>query len=126
MGDLTCLHDANGLLVGPLERRPDLTVVVTNDDGGGIFTLLEPGEPGEPARAAEFERLFGTPTGTDLAALCAAHHVTHRRIGTRDELVAALAEQPSGLTVLEVAVDRGTHRGLHAQLRQRAATALRS
>ena len=50
MGDLTFLHDANGLLVGPLERRPDLTVVVTNDDGGGIFTLLEPGEPGRARR----------------------------------------------------------------------------
>ena len=45
MGDLTFLHDTNGLLIGPLERRPDLTVVVTNDDGGGIFSLLEPGEP---------------------------------------------------------------------------------
>ena len=121
MGDLTFLHDSNGLLVGPLERRPDLTVVVTNDDGGGIFTLLE---PGEPARAAEFERLFGTPTGTDLAALCAAHHVRHRQVATRDELVAALAEQPSGLTVLEVPVDRASHRHLHAQHRARAAAAL--
>ena len=68
MGDLTFLHDANGLLIGPHEPQPDLTVVVTNDDGGGIFTLLE---PGEPERAADFERVFGTPTGTDLAALCA-------------------------------------------------------
>ena len=74
VGDLTFLHDANALLVGPHEPTPDLTVVVTNDDGGGIFTLLE---PGEPQRAAEFERVFGTPTGTDLAALCAAHGVAH-------------------------------------------------
>lgn len=123
MGDLTFLHDANGLLVGPLERRPDLTVVVTNDDGGGIFTLLE---PGEPARAAEFERLFGTPTGADLAALCAAHHVGHRVVGSRDALVAALAEAPSGLTVLEVPVERGGHRDLHTLLRDRAAAALRA
>jgi 2-succinyl-5-enolpyruvyl-6-hydroxy-3-cyclohexene-1-carboxylate synthase len=123
IGDLTFLHDANGLLVGPLERRPDLTVVVTNDDGGGIFTLLE---PGEPERASDFERLFGTPTGADLAALCAAHHVAHRRIESRHELLAALAEEPSGLTVLEVPVDRAGHRDEHARLRARAATALRS
>lgn len=123
MGDLTFLHDANGLLVGPLERRPDLTVVVTNDDGGGIFTLLE---PGEPARVAEFERLFGTPTGADLAALCAAHHVRHQHVSARDELVAALAERPSGLSVLQVTVDRGGHRVLHARLRERAAAALRT
>ena len=123
MGDLTFLHDANGLLVGPLERRPDLTVVVTNDDGGGIFTLLE---PGESARAAEFERLFGTPTGADLAALCAAHHVRHQQVSTRDELVTALGARPSGLSVLEVRVDRDGHRDLHARLRERAATALRT
>ena len=123
MGDLTFLHDANGLLVGPLERHPDLTVVVTNDDGGGIFTLLE---PGEPARGADFERLFGTPTGADLAALCAAQHVRHQRISSRAELVAALAEDPSGLTVLEVPVDRAGHRDLHARLRDRAAAALRA
>ncbi|SDP71907.1 2-succinyl-5-enolpyruvyl-6-hydroxy-3-cyclohexene-1-carboxylate synthase [Pedococcus dokdonensis] len=122
MGDLTFLHDANGLLVGPGERRPDLTVVVTNDDGGGVFTLLE---PGEPQRAAEFERLFGTPTGADLAALCAAHHVPHRRIASRAELVEALASEPSGLTVLEVPVDRASHRDLHGQLRTRAASAIR-
>jgi 2-succinyl-5-enolpyruvyl-6-hydroxy-3-cyclohexene-1-carboxylate synthase len=121
MGDLTFLHDANGLLVGPLERRPDLTVVVTNDDGGGIFTLLEPGEPG---RAEEFERLFGTPTGSDLAALSAAHHVRHQRIATRDQLVAELAQKPSGLSVLEVLVDRDGHRDLHTRLRERAAAAL--
>lgn len=121
MGDLTFLHDANGLLVGPLERRPDLTVVVTNDDGGGIFTLLE---PGESARAAEFERLFGTPTGADLAALCAAHHVRHQQVSTRDELVTALGARPSGLTVLEVRVDRDGHRDLHARLRERAAAAI--
>ena len=123
LGDLTFLHDANGLLIGPLERQPDLTVVVTNDDGGGIFTLLE---PGEPERAADFERLFGTPTGTDIAALCAAHGVAHQRISTREQLATALGQRPSGLTVLEVAVDRGTHRQLHAALRRTAAEALRA
>ena len=44
----------------------------------------------------------------------------------RDELFAALAQEPSGLTVLEVPVDRSTHRDLHARLRERAAAALRA
>lgn len=122
MGDLTFLHDANGLLVGPHEPQPDLTVVVTNDDGGGIFTLLE---PGEPQRAADFERIFGTPTGTDLAALCAAHGVAHRLARTSDELRDELMSRPSGLRVVEVLVQRSDHRAVHARLRETARDALR-
>ena len=45
LGDLTFLHDANGLVLGPDEARPDLTVVVVNNDGGAIFSLLEQGGP---------------------------------------------------------------------------------
>ena len=79
LGDLTFLHDANGLLIGPDEPTPDLTLVVVNDDGGGIFTTLE---HGAPERAADFERVFGTPTGTDLAALCRAHGIRHDLVST--------------------------------------------
>jgi 2-succinyl-5-enolpyruvyl-6-hydroxy-3-cyclohexene-1-carboxylate synthase len=121
MGDLTFLHDSNGLVVGPLERRPDLTLVVTNDDGGGIFTLLE---PGEPERAGDFERLFGTPTGTDLAALCAAHGVLHQRVTTTADLALAVARPPRGLRVVEVPVDRSGHRPRHAWMRGAARSVL--
>ena len=68
LGDLTFLHDANGLTIGPDEPRPDLTIVVLNDDGGGIFATLE---HGAPERADRFERIFGTPTGTTSPG-CAA------------------------------------------------------
>lgn len=51
LGDLTFLHDTNGLLIGPTEQRPDLTAVVVNDDGGGIFGLLEQGAPDKLAAA---------------------------------------------------------------------------
>jgi 2-succinyl-5-enolpyruvyl-6-hydroxy-3-cyclohexene-1-carboxylate synthase len=121
MGDLTFLHDANGLLIGPQESRPDLTIVVVNDDGGGIFTLLE---PGEPARAADFERIFGTPTAADLAALCAAHGVAHTPAASAVELGDAVGQGPSGLRVVEVSVDRTGHRAAHARLREVAAAAL--
>ena len=121
LGDLTFLHDANGLLIGPHEPQPDLTVVVVNDDGGGIFTLLE---PGEPERAADFERVFGTPTGSDLAALCAAHGVPHEVAETREALATAVAERPGGLRVVEVRVDRAGHREAHTRLRAIAAKAL--
>jgi 2-succinyl-5-enolpyruvyl-6-hydroxy-3-cyclohexene-1-carboxylate synthase len=113
LGDLTFLHDSGGLLLGPHEPRPDLTLVVANDDGGGIFATLE---QGAPERAAAFERVFGTPHGTDLAALCTAHGVPHARV-TVDELSAALSAQQGGLRVLEVRTERSGLRELHARLR---------
>ncbi|MPZ01041.1 MAG: 2-succinyl-5-enolpyruvyl-6-hydroxy-3-cyclohexene-1-carboxylic-acid synthase [Actinophytocola sp.] len=113
LGDLTFLHDSNGLLTGTLERRPDLTIVVVNDDGGGIFSLLE---QGEPAHNRSFERVFGTPHGADIGALCAGYGVPHTRVTSSDELRAALA-QPDGLRVVEVAVERDTRRDLHGRLR---------
>ncbi len=121
LGDLTFFHDANGLLVGPDEARPDLTLVVVNDDGGGIFTTLE---PGAPERSAAFERVFGTPTGTDLAVLCAAHGVGHSLVDTADALAAEVRRRPEGLRVVEVRVDRSSHRPAHAALRDLAARAL--
>ncbi|HST66139.1 MAG TPA: 2-succinyl-5-enolpyruvyl-6-hydroxy-3-cyclohexene-1-carboxylic-acid synthase [Mycobacteriales bacterium] len=102
MGDLTFLHDANGLVIGPGEPRPRLTIVVVNNDGGGLFGLLE---QGGPEHRDAFERVFGTPHGVDLAALCAATGTPHRRVGTREELAAALAE-PDALRVVEVRTDR--------------------
>jgi 2-succinyl-5-enolpyruvyl-6-hydroxy-3-cyclohexene-1-carboxylate synthase len=121
MGDLTFLHDSNGLLIGPREARPDLTIVVSNDDGGGIFTLLEPGEPG---RAEDFERVFGTPTGSSIIDICRAHGVRHTLVSTEAELRAELRQSPDGLRVAEVRVERSGHRDLRARLQAAAANAL--
>jgi 2-succinyl-5-enolpyruvyl-6-hydroxy-3-cyclohexene-1-carboxylate synthase len=112
LGDLTFLHDSNGLLIGPAEPKPDLTVVVLNDDGGGIFTLLE---QGAPEHAASFERVFGTPHGCDLAALCAGYGVPHLLVTDRDKLRAALAPAP-GPRVIEIRVDRSGLRDWQARL----------
>ena len=120
VGDLTFLHDSNGLLAAPEEHRPDLTVVVANDDGGGIFALLE---QGAPEYADAFERVFGTPHGTDLAALCAAHHVPHVRASASE--LADLAVAPGrGLRVVEVATERSGLRALHDQIRTAVATSV--
>ncbi|WP_460867747.1 2-succinyl-5-enolpyruvyl-6-hydroxy-3-cyclohexene-1-carboxylic-acid synthase [Rhodococcus aerolatus] len=114
LGDLTFLHDANGLLVGPLEPVPaQLTIVVANDDGGGIFALLE---QGGPAFDTHFERVFGTPHGTDLGALCAAHGVAHRVVEV-DDLAASITQPHSGIRVLEVRTERDGLRELHAAVR---------
>ncbi|MDH6279012.1 2-succinyl-5-enolpyruvyl-6-hydroxy-3-cyclohexene-1-carboxylic-acid synthase [Prescottella agglutinans] len=114
LGDLTFLHDASGLLIGTGEPRPqDLTIVVANDDGGGIFELLE---QGDPQYAGVFERVFGTPHGMDLAALCAAYRVPHAHV-TLSDLTAALTAPSQGIRVLEVATERSGLRELHAAVR---------
>jgi 2-succinyl-5-enolpyruvyl-6-hydroxy-3-cyclohexene-1-carboxylate synthase len=122
VGDLTFLHDINALLIGPEEPRPDLTVVVLNDDGGAIFAGLE---QGAPQHAASFERLFGTPTGTDLGALCEAHRVAHRRVRDVDSLTRALTAAPSGIEVVEAVVSRHDRRAIEQRLSEAVRTALR-
>jgi 2-succinyl-5-enolpyruvyl-6-hydroxy-3-cyclohexene-1-carboxylate synthase len=114
LGDLTFLHDANGLLFGPEEPRPDLTLVVLSDDGGAIFATLE---QGDRRYASAFERVFGTPHGTDLEALCAAHRTAYERVTDLGRLGAALDEQPPGIRVLEVPVSRSDRRDEAAWLR---------
>jgi len=104
MGDLTALHDANGLVLGPDEPEPDLTVVVVNNDGGAIFGLLE---QGQEEYADAFERVFGTPHGVDFAAWCGATQTPHTRaesIGAA--LDAVLDSRGGGISVVEVRTDR--------------------
>lgn len=114
MGDVTFLHDSNGLVIGPDEPRPDLTIVVVNDDGGSIFTMLE---QGAPEFASRFDRLFGTPHGVDLAALCAATRTPHWRVESGTELEQALASPNGGIEVVEVRVRRDNRRDLDARIR---------
>jgi len=120
VGDLTFLHDVGGLLRGPAEPPVDLQVVVANDDGGSIFSTLE---HGDPSRAAVFERVFGTPHGADLAALCAGYGVRHTRVVEVDGLLPALAAPGRGVGVVEVRVDRSGRRTQGALLAQEVAAA---
>lgn len=114
IGDLTFVHDSSGLLIGPTEPTPrNLTIVVSNDNGGGIFELLEQGDP----RFADVSsRIFGTPHDVDVAALCRAYHVDSRQMEVGD-LAAALAEPFEGMRVLEVKADRSSLRALHASIK---------
>ncbi|MGH8893154.1 MAG: 2-succinyl-5-enolpyruvyl-6-hydroxy-3-cyclohexene-1-carboxylic-acid synthase [Actinomycetes bacterium] len=121
LGDLTFLHDSNGLVIGPGEPRPDLAIVVVNDDGGGLFTLLE---QGAPEHAAVFERVFGTPHGVDLRALCSATGTSYVMVDSLDELRAEL-RTAHGVRVVEVRTDRSRTRDLHARLRSAVEGALR-
>ena len=112
VGDLTFLHGSNGLLIGPDEPRPDLTIVVVNDDGGSIFSVLE---QGAPEYADSFERVFGTPTGANIGALCAGFGIGHERVDVA-ALPETLAKTSSGIRVVEVPVPRNARRELSAAI----------
>lgn len=97
MGDLTFLHDAGGLLVGRLEERPCVRIVVVNDGGGTIFSSLEHGVgPKE-----HVERVFTTPHAADLGAISAGYGVPHQRVTSLPALVTALGEPLDRLSVIE-------------------------
>lgn len=114
MGDVTFLHDSTGLILGPREERPDLTIVVVNDDGGSIFATLE---QGAPEHADRFDTLFGTPHGVDLASLCAAARVPHLRVTSLPELEQALASPNGGIEVVEARVRRDNRADLDRRIR---------
>ncbi len=87
VGDIACLHDSNGLL-GLMARDVDVTVVVSNNDGGAIFSFLpQAGQVSEKT----FELLYGTPHGVDFASLAAAHGIPFHRSTSASELQSALS-----------------------------------
>ncbi len=93
-GDLCFLHDANGLL----GARGPATIVVLDNDGGGIFSYLP------PADLPEFEQLFGTPHGLDLVDVARAHGVAAERIDDAGKIAAAIAGDD--LRVIVVPIER--------------------
>ncbi|MFH6877244.1 2-succinyl-5-enolpyruvyl-6-hydroxy-3-cyclohexene-1-carboxylate synthase [Corynebacterium sp. HMSC063G05] len=116
MGDLTFQHDSAALAIGPLEPRPEnLTIVVANDAGGGIFETLE---AGSPVLRGSFERIFGTPQGVDFEGICQAYGVEHVRVDRLPDLLAQLHPDTDvdGIRVIEVATTRATRRQLHHKL----------
>ncbi|TFU55615.1 2-succinyl-5-enolpyruvyl-6-hydroxy-3-cyclohexene-1-carboxylic-acid synthase [Micrococcus yunnanensis] len=122
LGDLTFLYDATALQFGPHEQIPDnLTLVVINDQGGGIFELLEQGAPEykQPPYAATFERIYGTPQDVSIKDLCQAYRARHCVADLAGLPHALRDEHAKGLSVIEVPAARGHLRDLHARVRER-------
>ncbi|GAA0990400.1 2-succinyl-5-enolpyruvyl-6-hydroxy-3-cyclohexene- 1-carboxylic-acid synthase [Nocardiopsis tropica] len=108
LGDLALLHDQNGLIIGPGEPRPDLAVVVVNNDGGGIFSGLE--QAGHP----DFERVFGTPHGVSMERVAAVADLPYTRLEWATDLPKALLGE--GLRVIEVCTKRPESAALRRRL----------
>ena len=118
-GDLALLHDLGGLL-GAVRLGLDLTIVVPNNNGGGIFSFLPVAEAVPPD---VFGRFFHTPHDIDLAALVAGLGARHNSVEHPLELAAALdaALAAPGVHVIEVPVDTAAnvaqHRAIEAAVR---------
>ena len=126
-GDLALLHDLGGLL-GAVRLGIDLTIVVPNNDGGGIFSFLP---VAEAIPRQDFERFFGTPHGTDLATLLAGLGVRHHLAGDTEALREMLeAPAAGGVDVIEIPVDTeknvAQHRLVETSVREALAGDARS
>ncbi|MBV8995713.1 MAG: 2-succinyl-5-enolpyruvyl-6-hydroxy-3-cyclohexene-1-carboxylate synthase, partial [Pseudonocardiales bacterium] len=115
LGDLSVLHDQNGLIIGPGEPRPDLTVVVVNNAGGGIFSFLP------YAGMPQFEKLFGTAHGVEFAHVAAAAGWDYHLVSSAEELPGAL--KGGGTRLVEVRTDRQASVELHRHVRRALTTA---
>jgi 2-succinyl-5-enolpyruvyl-6-hydroxy-3-cyclohexene-1-carboxylate synthase len=99
-GDLTFLHDSNALLTAT-GHTGDLTILVINNQGGGIFNHLAVAEKNK-----HFEKLWGTPQIADIEKLCAAHLVRHNTANTWAELRKLLEIRGRGVRVIELWTER--------------------
>ncbi|MGI8427438.1 MAG: 2-succinyl-5-enolpyruvyl-6-hydroxy-3-cyclohexene-1-carboxylic-acid synthase [Actinomycetota bacterium] len=111
-GDLSFLHDQNGLLFA--RNNPvDLTFVVINNNGGGIFSFLPQADDDQ-----NFERLFGTPHNIDLARLCDVYGLGHALVQEPAHLPSAMAaaQKAGGVQVIEARTDRHKNTGIHRKI----------
>ena len=109
-GDLALLHDANGFLMRP-HFRGRLTIILINNQGGGIFSLLP------IAARPEFSTFFQTPQEVDFASLCAGWKVTHQPVKTQAAFLEAIKDTRfTGIRVLEVPCDTQTNKALREKM----------
>jgi 2-succinyl-5-enolpyruvyl-6-hydroxy-3-cyclohexene-1-carboxylate synthase len=126
LGDLSFLHDLNALVTARAQGL-SATIVLVNNDGGGIFSFLPQAAADDPRIGLPhaFETLFGTPHGTDIGAVVKALGASHRLVaagGLGEALARALGE--SGLKVLEIRTDRRTNLAFHREVTAAVSAAL--
>ena len=126
VGDLSFLHDLNALAAA---KRHGLsaTIVLVDNDGGGIFSFLPQARTDDPGAGLpeHYEELFGTPHGIDFGPIVEALGATYRPVGARG-LRTALAESlvATGVSVLQLRTDRARNVELHAEAASAVAAAL--
>ena len=110
-GDLALLHDTNGFLSRP-KFKGSLTIVLINNNGGGIFEHLPVARFNPP-----FEEFFATPQNIDFRKLCATYGVSHVAVKSTAQLARLVAKLPkAGVRVLEVCTNRKRDAAFRKQL----------
>lgn len=107
-GDLSLFHDLNGLAVAKTHNL-NLTIILHNNDGGGIFEYL-------PQKGTKhFDYLFSTSQGLDYSGAAKLYGCGYTKISNPDELSSALAKigQESGVHIIEIPTNREYSRELH-------------
>ena len=99
MGDIAFLHDLGGLNLGEEQAAPNLTVVVLDNNGSGIFSQLE---QGADEYQEHYEKVFGTPHGKDLWVIAESLGIPAKQVTTKTELKFALQsfEKTPGIKVI--------------------------
>jgi 2-succinyl-5-enolpyruvyl-6-hydroxy-3-cyclohexene-1-carboxylate synthase len=115
IGDVALAHDIGGLLAARRLQIP-LTIVLLNNDGGGIFHFLP-----VATQTDAFEEHVATPHGLDFERAAALYGCGYDRPGTEEELRAALdrALPTRGVSMIELRTDRALNRSLHGEVAER-------
>ncbi|MEI7592626.1 MAG: 2-succinyl-5-enolpyruvyl-6-hydroxy-3-cyclohexene-1-carboxylic-acid synthase [Actinomycetes bacterium] len=114
IGDVALLHDTNGLL-GVVARMINLTIVVVDNDGGGIFSFLP---QATAVDFGSFEQLYGTPHGVDIVALAAAHGIDSTIVDRQADVRLAVAESltKGGTRLVLIRTDRQQNVAVHEEI----------
>ncbi|MEM8532646.1 MAG: 2-succinyl-5-enolpyruvyl-6-hydroxy-3-cyclohexene-1-carboxylic-acid synthase [Chloroflexota bacterium] len=109
IGDISFYHDSNGLL-SARQYNLDATIILLNNDGGGIFSFLPQAQDRE-----HFEQLFGTPHGLNFRPLAEMYGAHYQRVADWAAFRTAVQESISngGLRIIEVVTDRERNVALH-------------
>lgn len=124
IGDLSFYHDMNGLFAAK-HYNLSATVLLVNNDGGGIFSFLPQADA--PETRDRFEALFGTPHGLDFRHVAALYSLEWRQPRTKADLSDALRASlgSPGVQVIEVRTDRRENVEAHRRLRDCVRQAVR-
>ncbi len=122
IGDISLYHDMNGLFAAK-RHNLNATIIVLNNDGGGIFSFLPQSEQGEA-----FEELFGTPHGLDFRHAAGLYGLDYALTATPDEFDAAVTAslRNQGVSLIEVRTDRAENLALHRDIWAKVGHALES